>query len=78
MYSILFNNLPCFFLKIIILNLYYYNKFNNIYFEERERERERAKMVFIFWLPNHKISPLAYYEVDNNYGQQHLAMGQKQ
>ena len=57
-----------------ILNLYYYNKFNNIYFEERER----AKMVFIFWLPNHKISPLAYYGVDNNYGQQHLAMGQKQ
>ena len=61
-----------FFLKKI--NLYYYNKFNNIYFEERER----AKMVFIFWLPNHKKSPLAYHGVDNNYGQQHLAMSQQQ
>ena len=47
MYSILFNNLPCFFFfKKIILNLYHYNKFNNIYFEEREREREQKWFLF--------------------------------
>ena len=52
MYSILFNNLPCLKKKKLILNLYYYNKFDNIYFEEREREREReSKNGFYFLAP---------------------------